>query len=211
MTDMADPMMLRVGFACFTHCSLWDRFRWPRGADSHLNPSCHSMPSIYKAFRTYSTISASFPHLDQGAMWQRNPSCFTKYCFSTHGVTPVTSNLPETPLNLPARNAAAREPFLLPLSASKYYFIPVPQPSWPGSQQQRGCRTAWRAQGDMVGMRSPSCECHVLQPQALCFAWPAQSPPSADNVSSRGTNWNQMLMVQTSPPSCAGSPGSAGL
>lgn len=169
------------------------------------------MSSISETFRTCSTISASLLHLEQDVMWQRNPSFFTKYCFSTHGVTPVTSNLPETLLNLPARNTTASKPFLLPLSTSKYYFIPVLQPSWPGSQQQRGCRTAWRAQGDLVGMQPPSHECHVLQLQALCSAWPVQSPPSADKVSSRGTNWNQMLMVQTSPPSCAGPPGSAGL
>lgn len=55
--------------------------------------------------------------------------------------------LPKTLRDLPARNATASEPLLLTLSMSKYYFIPVLQPSRHGSQQKRGYRTAPAARG----------------------------------------------------------------
>lgn len=79
-------------------------------------------------------------------------------------------HLPETLRNLPARNATASEPSLLTLSVSKYYFIPVPQPSRHGSQQKRGCRTATAARGGRGAAgteRPPFYKWHGCAPKGL--------------------------------------------
>lgn len=120
------------------------------------NPSSLSVHSRPEALGTCSTIPVAFPHLEQGIVGQRilsRAACFTRSKwtvnhFSTHEAGQMAFHLlHKTPRDLPARNATASEPLLLTFSMSKYYFIPVLQPSRHGSQQKRGYRTATAAQG----------------------------------------------------------------
>lgn len=164
-------------------------------------PSLHSRS---EALGTCSTMPVAFPHLEQGVVRQRilsrtawfTRSKWTVNHFSTHEAGQMAFHLlPKTLRDLPACNATASEPLLLTFSLSKYYFIPVLQPSRHGSQQKRGYRTATAARGgrgaagmgQACGPRHTNVTFAAPEVCAPCvWLGPAYSPASTDVLDALG-------------------------